>query len=158
MVNVTVRSSDPLSITAEDLLHQLGPEQNASYSFTENLGTGSLYAFLKAGADFFLAFVEGHPVGCVGYRKFPFEETDVVAQLRLLLVNPEYRWRQVATALLREAERSAARRGYVLMRVEMDQNHSEAQFFFEEHGYNRVPKYGPFVEDPMVMCMERLIA
>ncbi|GEM48129.1 GNAT family N-acetyltransferase [Deinococcus cellulosilyticus] len=157
MVTVAVRSADPLSISAEDLLHQLGPEKNAAYTYMESLGTGSLYAFLKAGSDFFLAYVEGHAVGCVGYRKFPFEETDVIAQMRMLMINPEYRWRQVAAALLKEAETTAARRGYVMMRVELDLNHPEAQFFFEEHGYNRVPKYGPFVDDPMILCLERLI-
>lgn len=157
MVTVSVRSADPMSIGAEDLIHQLSPDPNVAYTVNETLTTGSLYAFLKAGSDFFLAYVEGRVVGCVGYRKFPFEQTDTVAQLRLLLVNPEYRWRHVATALLREAEQTASRRGYVTLRAEVDLNHNAAQHFFEEHGYSRVPKYGPYADDPMVICMERLI-
>jgi GNAT superfamily N-acetyltransferase len=104
-----------------------------------------------AGGTFLLARVEGRPVGCGGLRR----HEDDVAELKRMYVVPEGRRRGVARVLLAALEAQAARLGYRAVVLETGVRQPESLALYESHGYHRIPNFGPYVDAPLSVCLEK---
>jgi GNAT superfamily N-acetyltransferase len=104
-----------------------------------------------AGGTFLLARVEGRPVGCGGLRR----HEDDVAELKRMYVVPDERRRGVAQVLLAALEAQAARLGYRAVVLETGVRQPEAIALYESHGYRRIPNFGPYVDAPLSVCLEK---
>lgn len=92
-----------------------------------------------AGA-FFVAYLDGAPVACGGWRTFA-EDPDV-AEVKRMYTAPEARGRGVATAVLRAIEQSARDAGRKRVWLETGTAQPEAIALYLKLGYLRIPDFG----------------
>ena len=106
---------------------------------------------------FLIAWVDGQPVGCGGWRTISHFEgsaddgsglTEDVAEIKRMYVAPDLRNGGVATALLAALEASARERGKHRVILETGQAQPEAIAFYAKMGYERIPNYGYYKDSP----------
>ena len=109
---------------------------------------------VSAGAAFLVARREGRPVGCGAIR--PFDPG--VAEVKRMFVVQEERGRGVGRAILENLETFAKDFGYRSIRLETGLKQPEAIGLYESAGYHRAPCYGPYRENPMSVCFEKVLS
>ena len=114
---------------------------------------------------FLIAWVDGQPVGCGGWRTVSHflgvegltldddasEASGLaedVAELKRMYVAEEARKGGVATALLAALEASARESGMHRMILETGLAQPEAIAFYTKMGYERIPNYGYYKDEP----------
>jgi GNAT superfamily N-acetyltransferase len=102
---------------------------------------------------FLVAWVDGAPVGCGGWRTISHFDEDLslaedVAEIKRMFVRPDVRNSGVATALLTAIEDSARENGMHRMILETGLAQPEAISFYEKMGYERIPNYGYYRDEP----------
>jgi GNAT superfamily N-acetyltransferase len=91
---------------------------------------------------FLVAWLDGSPVGCGGWRSFA--DTTDLAEIKRMYVTPGVRGRGVATALLRAVEESARQRGRKRAILETGDRQPEAIALYEKAGYVRIEDFGHY--------------
>jgi GNAT superfamily N-acetyltransferase len=127
-----------------DELRERYGEEDADHPLVHELAA-------PAGGTFLLARVEGRPVGCGGLRR----HDDGVAELKHMYVVPDQRGRGVARVLLAALEAQAARLGYHAIVLETGVRKPDALALYESHGYHRIPNFGPYVDAPLSVCLQK---
>jgi GNAT superfamily N-acetyltransferase len=89
---------------------------------------------------FLLAWVDGTPVGCGGWRTLASDPT--VAEVKRMYTAPAYRGRGVATAVLRAIEDTARQAGRARVVLETGSKQPEAIALYKEMGYERIANFG----------------
>jgi GNAT superfamily N-acetyltransferase len=102
---------------------------------------------------FFVAYLDGRPVGCAGWRSRG--EDGGTAELKRMYVAPEARRHGVARELLAAAERDAAGQGRKRMILECGLRQPEAIALYEASGYRRIEDFGHYRGQPMVRSFGR---
>ena len=102
---------------------------------------------------FLIAWLDGEPVGCGGWRTLShFDEdsglTEDVAEIKRVYVTPKARDRGGATALLKALEDSARESGKRRVVLETGLAQPEAIAFYTKMGYERIPNYGYYKDAP----------
>lgn len=129
----------------------LRDEMRARYG-EDGIGELSPYELTRpAGGSFLLARIAGRPVGCGGIRR----HDDDVAEIKRMYVVPEARRRGVAGVLLGALEAQARRLGHRAIVLETGLRQPEAVALYETHGYSRIPNYGPYADDSLVVSLEK---
>ncbi|MFI1991146.1 GNAT family N-acetyltransferase [Actinoplanes sp. NPDC020271] len=103
---------------------------------------------------FLVATRDGEPVGCGALRQLD----DHSAEVKRMYVAPASRGSGVATAILRELEAAATRRGWTTMRLETGTEQPDAIRFYEREGYREIPLYGKYTGSPISKCYERTLS
>jgi GNAT superfamily N-acetyltransferase len=102
---------------------------------------------------FLIAWIDGEPVGCGGWRTISHFRADSglaedVAEIKRMYVAPDIRNVGVATALLAALEESARDCGMRRMILETGMAQPEAIAFYTKMGYERIPNYGHYKDYP----------
>ncbi|MFC5666328.1 GNAT family N-acetyltransferase [Kitasatospora misakiensis] len=105
-------------------------------------------AHIQPGIRFFLAEIDGRPVGCCAIQPFP----DGAAELKRMYVAPSARGRGIAARLLAEAEHTAAGLGHPEIRLETAVHQPEAIAVYTRAGYTRIPNYPPYQDKQLSRC------
>jgi GNAT superfamily N-acetyltransferase len=95
---------------------------------------------------FFVAFLNGRPVGCGGWVSYG--ASGEVAELKKLYVLPEARKRGIAQRILAASEGSARENGRLRMILEVGTSQPEALTLYESRGYAVIENYGYFRDIP----------
>jgi len=103
--------------------------------------------------DFLVAFLDGEPVGCAGWRGHGTEE----AELKRMYTAPAGRRRGVARAVLRAIEDSAQEAGRKRVILETGDKQPEAIAFYIANGYERIPDFGYYQNEPGVLSFGRTL-
>jgi GNAT superfamily N-acetyltransferase len=103
--------------------------------------------------SFLVVELDGVAVGCGGICRFD----DSTAELRRMYVAPEARGRGLSRALLAALEREAGGLGYRAVRLETGVLQPEAIGLYTSAGFEAIPCYGPYVDDPRSRCFEKLL-
>ena len=85
-------------------------------------------------------------VGCGGIRPVPGVPS--TCELKRLFVVPEARGRGIARALLERLEEEAVRLGYTMLWLETGTEQPEAIALYESHGYEPIPGFGRYKDEP----------
>ena len=109
---------------------------------------------------FLVAWREGEPVACGGWRTlshFVEAETDRddIAEIKRMYVVPAVRGTGVAAAMLSALEQSARTRGMRRLVLETGLRQPEAIRFYEKQGYQRIPNYGYYRDEPDCVSFAR---
>lgn len=95
---------------------------------------------------FFVAYVDEWPVGCGGWRTYHRDED--VAEIKRMYTRPEARGMGVAHAVLAAIEESARAEGRKKVILETGEGQPEAIAFYEREGYERIPNFGHYRNEP----------
>jgi GNAT superfamily N-acetyltransferase len=102
---------------------------------------------------FVVAWVDGQPVGCGGWRTLSHFAPDSdapedVAEIKRMYVDAAARNTGVAAALLEALETSARAAGMRRVILETGLAQPEAIAFYTKHGYEKIPNYGHYRDEP----------
>lgn len=92
-------------------------------------------------------------VGCGAFRE---KESDMV-EVKRMFVNPDYRKRGIAAAVLKELENWAAELNYTYTILETGKKQPEAISLYQKSGYTIIPNYPPYEEMDNSVCMKKTL-
>ena len=104
--------------------------------------------FTPPDGAFLVAWLDGRPVGCGGWRTWHGDPD--LAEIKRMYTIPEARGRGVALALLGALEESARQAGRKRMVLETGGRQPEAIALYGKAGYARIPDFGHYKGDPEV--------
>ncbi|MFB9330633.1 GNAT family N-acetyltransferase [Paenibacillus aurantiacus] len=102
---------------------------------------------------FAVIYVEDRLAGCGALRPL----SAGVAELKRFFVDAPYRRQGVASALLGCLETVAIDRECRAIRLQTGVRQPEAIAFYAKHGYARIDNFGPYADDPLSICMEKML-
>jgi|EndMetStandDraft_5_1072996.scaffolds.fasta_scaffold01602_3 putative acetyltransferase len=103
---------------------------------------------------FFVAYVNGSPVGCGAVRQLDAE----TAEIKRMYVDPGMRRRGVGRAVLAALEREAARLGVRTVVLETGARQPEALRLYEATSFSPIPPFGEYVDSPLSICLGKRIS
>ncbi|GIJ45753.1 N-acetyltransferase [Virgisporangium aliadipatigenens] len=95
---------------------------------------------------FLVAYVDGEPAGCGGWRTV--DGMPGTAEIKRMYTDPRFYRRGVATAVLRALEDSARNAGMTRMVLETGTAQPEAMALYEKAGYGRIEGFGYYADYP----------
>lgn len=129
------------ALTAELAGGGYAPEQTFGYS-PEQLEA--------AGVALVGAEVGGTLVGIGGV-----EVQGGLGELKRFYVDPGFRGRGVADALMTALTGHARAAGVRALRLETGDKQAAAIAFYRRHGFTEIPRFGPYVDSATSVCMQR---
>lgn len=114
----------------------------------------SVEKLIQQEVAFFVAYLDGQPVGCGGVQLFGEE----YAELKRMYVRPQFRGQGVGKQLLAHLQALAYKRGLRVLRLETGVFQTEAIGLYQRFGFRRIPPFSPYFEDPVSLCMEKRLA
>lgn len=109
--------------------------------------------FAPPNGTFLVAYLDGEPVGCAGWRSHG--DTGEVAELKRMYVSPVARGRGVARAVLAGIEESARKHGRRRLVLECGDRQPEAIALYQSSGFERIPDFGNYRDEPGVLSFGR---
>ncbi len=111
----------------------------------------SVEKLLREEVAFFLLRAEGTPAACGGIKLFGTE----YGELKRMYVRPRVRGRGFGKLMLDHLAEHARHHGISLLRLETGIHQSEAIGLYERWGFQRIPPFPPYREDPLSRCYEK---
>lgn len=100
------------------------------------------FEFDPPDGGFLVAYLDGRPVGCAGWRTF--DDDDKIAELKRLFAAPDARNTGVATALMQAIEANASDHGRTRMILETGHKQPEAIALYLKLGYVPIENFGHY--------------
>jgi GNAT superfamily N-acetyltransferase len=113
----------------------------------------SVDKLIEQSVAFFVLRDNGTPAGCGGIQLFG----TAYGELKRMYVRPQYRGLGFGKMLLKHLEDHARAHGVGLLRLETGIYQLEAIRLYEQMGFQRIPPFPPYVEDPVSLCYEKRI-
>ena len=150
-----IRLGDPDDRAVVQLLHALDEEIRVRYDqpveeYVLNLDPKEVAAGRGA---FAVVWADEMAVGCGAVRLID----DETAELKRMYIAPEYRRQGLAGAMLRFLEDRAHGLGALRVVLETVADPSAAVALYRAAGYDQIPKFGPYVESEISICMGKLV-
>ncbi|MFL6260818.1 MAG: GNAT family N-acetyltransferase [Thermoanaerobaculia bacterium] len=111
----------------------------------------SIEKLLQEEVAFFLLRAEGAPAACGGIKLFGTE----YGELKRMYVRPAFRGRGYGKRMLDHLADHARGHGVSLLRLETGIHQREAIGLYEGMGFQRIPPFPPYWEDPLSWCYEK---
>jgi GNAT superfamily N-acetyltransferase len=102
---------------------------------------------------FLVAYADGVPIGCVGWRSL--DEGEEIAELKRLYSVPEVRNQGVATLLMAAIEENAREHGRKRMVLETGGEQPEAVALYRKLGYETIEHFGHYKDAEGVVSLGR---
>jgi GNAT superfamily N-acetyltransferase len=132
------------SALAEQLVAEVQQEYVARYG-GEDKTTVDKSQFASPYGAFFVATVDGEPIGCGGLRR----HEDGVVEVKRMFVRSAHRRRGHARALLRALEDRARASGYHSVILETGLAQPEAIALYASEGYTPIDGFGHYKDSPI---------
>jgi putative acetyltransferase len=113
----------------------------------------SVEKLLAHDVAFFVLRADGTPAGCGGIQLFG----SAYGELKRMFVRPRFRGSGFGKLLLEHLADHARARGVGLLRLETGIHQTEAIRLYERMGFQRIPPFGAYVEDPLSLFYEKRI-
>jgi GNAT superfamily N-acetyltransferase len=102
---------------------------------------------------FLVGSVDGTDVACGGVCGYDA----ATAEVRRMYVVPERRGWGLARLMLGALENEARALGYTHVRLETGVHQHEALGLYRSCGFEEIPRYGPYADDELSVCFEKLL-
>jgi putative acetyltransferase len=113
----------------------------------------SVEKLLAQEVAFFVLRDNGTAAGCGGIQLFGAE----YGELKRMYVRPHFRGLGFGKLLLDHLADYARAHGVGLLRLETGIHQIAAISLYERTGFQRIPPFGPYFEDPLSLCYEKRI-
>jgi GNAT superfamily N-acetyltransferase len=113
----------------------------------------SVEKLLAHDVAFFVLRADGPPAGCGGIQLFG----SAYGELKRMYVRPRFRGLGFGKLLLEHLADHARAHGVGLLRLETGIHQKEAIRLYERTGFQRIPPFGAYVEDPLSLFYEKRI-
>jgi GNAT superfamily N-acetyltransferase len=144
-----VRYGSPV---AQRLVEAIYEDQVQRYGESDSTPIESM-EFDPPDGGFLVAYADGVPVGCVGWRSLDGDEE--IAELKRLYSTPEARNQGVATQLIAAIEDNAREQGRKRMVLETGRKQPEAVALYTKLGYEPIEHYGHYKDTDGVVSLGR---
>lgn len=102
---------------------------------------------------FFLIRHEGAPAGCGGIKLFGAE----YGEIKRMYVRPQFRGLGYGKLMLNHLTDYARSHGVGILRLETGIHQHAAIALYERMGFQRIPPFGEYRDDPLSRCYEKRI-
>jgi GNAT superfamily N-acetyltransferase len=152
-MSIRISRENPLDEICLQLIADLSSELAALY---EEDGSGWFKPEDAIGprAAFVVAWLDEAPVGCGALRPVP-ESTAV--EVKRMFVRQSARGRGISRQILTQLENLALEFGYERIQLETGAYQKEAIGLYETSGYERIPCFGLYTDDPLSMCYAKTL-
>ena len=148
-----ITSERPDTPDAVALIEELESHLASRYPAESRHGF-SVGKLLREEVAFFLLRAEGTPAACGGIKLFG---TDY-GELKRMYVRPRFRGRGFGKLILDHLAEHARNHGVLLLRLETGIHQTEAIGLYERWGFQRIPPFPPYWEDPLSRCYEKRLS
>jgi GNAT superfamily N-acetyltransferase len=149
---VEIRRENYEAFASQALVAALNSELLDRYEGFDGSGGEQVAAdFEPPGGAFVVGWDGEEPVACGGVIRY--DET--TAEIRRMYVAPSARGRGLSRAVLEALENEARQLGYEFVRLETGDRQPEAIKLYASSGFEPIPRYGPFADDPRSVCFEK---
>ena len=140
-------TSDALTLIAEleSYLVPLYPRESRHGYSVEKL--------LREGVAFFVIREDGVAAGCGGVQLFGTE----YGELKRMYVRPQFRGLGLGRLMLNHLADYSRQQGVGVLRLETGIYQEEAIGLYEGFGFQRIPPFGAYMEDPLSLFFEKRI-
>jgi GNAT superfamily N-acetyltransferase len=108
---------------------------------------------LAEGVAFFLLRSDGTPAACGGVKLL-----SEYGELKRMYVRPQYRGLGFGRLLLNHLADYTRAHDVSLLRLETGIHQRAAISLYERAGFQRIPPFGPYTDDPLSLCYEKRLA
>jgi putative acetyltransferase len=137
---------------AQTLIAELEAELAPLYPIESRHGF-SVERLLTEGVAFFLIREDGIPAGCGGVKLFGTDYGEV----KRMYVRPQFRGLGLAKLMLDHLTDYTQRQGVRWLRLETGIHQQAAICLYERMGFQRIPPFGEYKEDPLSRFYEKHI-
>jgi len=134
-------------LDASGLVNALYEEQVARYGYADPAGADP-GEYRRPHGLFLVAYSDGLPVGCGGYRTFDVQAR--CAEVKKMFVRPECRGRGIGREVLRRLEDQAEASGFRSVILETGIRNEAALALYGAMGYQPRPRYAIAYRDPSI--------
>jgi ribosomal protein S18 acetylase RimI-like enzyme len=113
----------------------------------------SVEKLLRERVVFFVTRDEEQAAGCGGVLLVGRE----YAEIKRMYVRPAFRGRGLGRLMLDHLVAHARAQGLTVIRLETGIHQHEAIALYEGYGFRRIPPFGPYRDDPLSRCYEKVI-
>ena len=113
----------------------------------------SVEKLLREEVAFFVIRHDGSPAGCGGVKMFGTEYGEV----KRMFIRPQFRGLGLAKLMLDHLEGYARDHGVGLLRLETGIHQGEAIGLYERMGFQQIPPFGDYRDDPLSRFYEKQI-
>lgn len=113
----------------------------------------SVEKLLREEVAFFVVREEGVAAGCGGVQLYGRE----YGELKRMYVRPRFRGLGLGKSILEHLEGYARERGVGVLRLETGIHQEEAIGLYEGSGFERIPPFGKYRDDPLSLFYEKRI-
>ena len=142
----------PDSADALALIAELEAQLELLYPHESRHGY-SVEKLIAENVAFFLIRYSDAPAGCGGIKLFGKE----YGEIKRMYVRPQFRGLGLGKLMLNHLADYARGQGVGLLRLETGIYQREAIGLYERMGFQRIPPFGAYKEDPLSRCYEKQI-
>jgi len=147
-----ITSERPDTPDARLLIDELEAHLEPYYPKTSRHGY-SVEKLIQQGVAFFVTRRDGTPAGCGGVQFFGTE----YGEIKRMFVRSQFRGLGLAKLMLNHLEVYTRTHHIPLLRLETGIHQTEAISLYEKMGYQSIPPFGEYVEDPLSRFFEKRI-
>jgi putative acetyltransferase len=152
-MTATITPERPDTAEAQALIQELEGELAPFYPSESRHGY-SVAKLLPEAVAFFLIREDGVPAGCGGVK---FVGTEY-GEVKRMYVRPQYRGLGLARQMLDHLADCTKNQGIHVLRLETGIHQRDAIRLYEGMGFQRIPPFGEYKEDPLSRFYEKRIA
>lgn len=149
-----LRPASPDDPDATTLIGELNAELDALYRPDDNHFSLDHSEVVGGRGAFFVAFLDGRPVGCGAVRLIDESR----AEIKRMYVRPDVRGRGVGRALLNRLESEARDLGATSLVLEMGDSQPGADALYRGAGFREIPCWGEYLATPASVCLGKPIS
>jgi GNAT superfamily N-acetyltransferase len=150
--SVTITPERPDTADATALINELESHLASLYPSESRHGF-SVEKLIAENVAFFVLRDHGQPAACGGIKLFGTE----YGEIKRMYVRPQFRGRGFGKQILNHLADHARAHGVCLLRLETGIHQREAIALYERMGFERIPPFGTYREDPLSRCYEKRI-
>jgi putative acetyltransferase len=151
-MSATITAERPDSADAVVLITELEAQLEPLYPRASRHGM-SVERLLSEAVAFFVLRSNGTPAGCGGVKLF-----EDYGELKRMYVREQFRGRGFARLMLDHLADYARARGITILRLETGIHQHTAIGLYERAGFERIPPFGSYTDDPNSVYFEKRLA